>query len=214
MNTDHRGNPGSWFELIRTLLALATNMVVLACLIAGNTAAGIGVYARPNPSCPSCEQHISIPPLVSTPIYVVYSGGAPRAWGAEYRISGLGGVYGVNFIATLIAAPGSNLNLGNAFDGIGHNVAWPEPQDFDANGNLLLATYQILLLSAPATDCNQVLTITNRNPPTNFSYPCPLIVDAGLNYLCMSGGTAWVNRGDCPVTVEARTWTQVRNLYR
>jgi hypothetical protein len=118
-------------------------------------------------------------------------------------------------------APGSNFNLGHGFDGTGHNVAWASPQPFDQNGNLLLATYLLFNYGpnwGPSVPAGTILEVGGRLPPSQF--PCfwsayPLIVDAQYNLICQAAGEMRVNGGPaCTVAVEARTWTEVRNLYR
>jgi hypothetical protein len=133
--------------------------------------------------------------------------------GVEYSVAGMPGTFGVTFTATLTHAPGSNLNLGNGFDGTGHNVAWPTVQPFDANGNLLAATYTLTLLGSPVPE-GTVLRVLPRMPP-NLEYPCALITDAGFNLICQARGHMRVNGGPaCTVAVQEHTWTGVRSLYR
>lgn len=190
------------------LRVIATALVTL--MLANSAfAGGIGLFSAGDGS--NCN--LNLPLYVGTPIYVLYLGqGGLAANGAEYKVEGMPGTFGVNFLATLLNAPGSNLNLGNAFDGVGHNVAWPAVQAFDGNGNLLLGTYSIVaLVAVPPT----LLKATGRTPPTNAAFPCPLITDAGFNLHCQGGGDMRVNGGpDCTVAVAEKTWSGVRNLYR
>jgi hypothetical protein len=183
----------------------------LVLVAGGASAGGIGLFSQPDGS--NCN--LTLPNYVATPIYVLYLGqGSPQATGAEYSITGMPGTPGVNYIATLVNAPGSVLNLGNAFDGVGHNVAWPTPQPFDGNGNLLCATYSMLALGA--VPAGTVIRVFNRTPPTNAAFECPLITDAGFDLFCQSGGEMHVNGtgNTCQVAVESRTWTGVRQLFR
>ena len=192
------------------LRAIGIMFSTLVLVAGGASAGGIGLFSAADGS--NCN--LNLPTYVSTPIYVLYLGqGSAQATGAEYSITGMPGTSGVNYIATLVNAPGSNLNLGNAFDGTGHNVAWPAPQPFDGNGNLLLATYNMLALQA--TPAGTVIRAFNRTPPTNASFVCPLITDAGFDLFCQSGGEMHINGGPtCDVAVDNRTWSEVRQLFR
>ena len=165
-----------------------------------------------------------------TPLYVLYVGWAgPRATGAEYAIVGMHGQFGVDYLASLVSAPGSNINLGNAFDG-GHNVAWPVGQPFDRDGYLLLATWCVTLLSSQSLEPT-TLEVLHREPPSNASFRCPLVVTEGFSLSCVQGGQMYLNdpRGycwdfaseprasgpsPCVVAVEKQTWSGVRRLYR
>ena len=194
-------------------MSISTIFITLgfvACL-ASTASAGIGIFSTPDGS----DCNLTLPAFTPKAVYVLYLGqGGPMANGAEYRIAGMPGTFGVTFTATLTHAPGSNLNLGNGFDGTGHNVAWPTVQPFDANGNLLLATYTLTSLTAPVP-AGTNLVVTLRSPPACDMFCCPLTTDANFNLICQEGGAMRVNGGPfCTVAVEQRTWTQVRNLYR
>jgi hypothetical protein len=173
--------------------------------------AGIGIFSTPDGT--NCN--LTLLTGLPQPIYVLYLGeGGPMANGAEYRIEGMPGTLNVDYTATLTPGPGSNLTLGNAFDGLGHNVAWPAVQPFDGNGNLLLATYTLHWFSAPAVPSGTILRVTYRQY-CPYVFCCPLITDAGFNLICQAGGHMRVNGGPpCTVAVQQRTWTEVRNLYR
>jgi hypothetical protein len=194
------------------LRTIATCIVLMSLAPASTFAQSIGVFTVPDGT--SCA--MTLTPFVSKPLYVLYRGqGGANATGAEYRITGFPGTLGSDFVATLTNAPGSNINLGNAFDGTGHNVAWPSAQPFDANGNLLCATYSMLVINPGLPVANVTLTVERRNPPTNNDYLCPLITDSGFNLVCVVGGNGYVNSAnDCTVAVDETTWTGVRNLYR
>ena len=169
----------------------------------------------------------SIPTNAPTSIYVLYlsHGQGPTARGAEYRITGMPGQLGIDYLANLTPAPGSNLNLGNAFrvgfGDWGHNVAWADAQPFDTNGTLLLATWCITRLSPLGST---VLRVERRDPPTNASFQCPLVVTDAFALACMAGGELYVNYPDeycypvgsepCVVAIEKGTWSHVRTLYR
>ena len=194
------------------LRAFGSTFVTLM-LTSASAFAGIGLFSSPDGA--NCNANLQ--PFVQTPIYVLYLGhGGEAANGAEYRIDGMPGTFNSDYLATLQAAPNSNLNLGNGFDGTGHNVAFPEPQAFDGNGNLRLATYSMLIINSnfsvpPGTQ----LRVVARNPPTNALFNCPLITDGGFNMQCQAGGTMRLNGGpNCTVAVADRTWSQIRSMYR
>jgi len=192
------------------LRVIATALVTLGLVSSSAFAGGIGLFSAADGS--SCNLNMAL--YVPANIYVLYLGqGGPVANGAEYKIAGMPGTFGVTFIATLVNAPNSNLNLGNAFDGVGHNVAFPAVQPFDGNGNLLLATYSMVALAA--VPAGTLLEAGQRTPPTNALFPCPLITDVGFNLICQAGGDMRINGGvNCTVAVAEKTWTGVRNLYR
>ena len=187
-------------------------LAIVACLASPANAA-IGIFSTPDGS--NCNA--TLPPFTPTSIYVLYLGqGGPMANGAEYRIAGMPGTFGVTFTATLTQAPGSNLNLGNGFDGVGHNVAWPAVQPFDANGNLLLATYTLTVLGSPVPE-GTVLSIEARVPQCMVVPWCgeALITDGDFNLIIQTRGHMRVNGGPaCTVGVREGTWTEIRSLYR
>jgi hypothetical protein len=122
----------------------------------------------------------------------------------------LGGTYAP------VHALGSTFNLGSAFGGLTtHEVAWPAPQPFDANGNLLLATWIITNMGAPVPPGTK-LTVTGwGGPPVPPCPGVPLVSDANFDITCQECGEMRVNGGpSCTVAVEERTWTGVRNLFR
>ena len=197
--------------MLRSALIMPTFALALAHVTPAF--AGIGIFSTPDGA--SCN--LTLPLGVPTPVYVLYmnegTAATPPANGAEYRIEGMPGTLGVNYIATLTPGPGSNLTLGNAFDGIGHNVAWPAVQPFDANGNLLLATYTLVSL-VPGVPAGTVLRVTWRNFCWQW-FCCPLTTNAAFDLICQAGGHMRVNGGPaCTIAVEQRTWTEVRSLYR
>jgi hypothetical protein len=194
-----------------SILTLTIDITLVLVVFLSSTAnAGIGIFSTPDGS----DCNLNLPPFWLKSVYVLYLGqGGPMANGAEYRIAGMPGTFGVTFTATLTPAPGSIVNLGNAFDGTGHNVAWPAVQPFDANGNLLLATYALTVLGA-SVPAGTDLSVEGRNPPCNFCWG-PLITDAGFNLIWQDGGNMRVNGGPtCTVAVQEHTWTEIRNLYR
>ena len=193
-------------------MSISTIFITLgfvACL-ASTASAGIGIFSTPDGS----DCNLTLPPFTPKSVYVLYLGqGGPMANGAEYNIWGMPGTFGVTFTATLTHAPGSNLNIGNGFDGTGHNVAWPAVQPFDANGNLLLATYALTVLGSPVP-VGTALRVAYRTPPVGM-FDCPLISDAAFNLICQDGGNMRVNGGPaCTVAVQEHTWTEIRSLYR
>ena len=186
--------------------------LALVASLASTANAAIGIFSTPDGS----DCNLTLPPFTPTPVYVLYLGqGGPMATGAEYRIAGMPGTFGGTFTATLTQAPGSNLNLGNGFDGTGHNVAWPAVQPFDANGNLLLATYTLTVLGS-AVPAGTILRITYRSPPC-MAVGCDQVVitDADFNLVYQACGHMRVNGGPaCTVAVQEHTWTEIRSLYR
>jgi hypothetical protein len=190
--------------------------IALLLFGAESASAGIGVFSDSNGS----DCNLTLPNLVPTSIYVLYLGqGGPEATGAEYRIDGMPGRLGGTYTATLINAPGSNLNLGHAFDGQTHNVAWPAPQPFDVNGNLLVATWIVTNMGAPIPPGTRLIV---RGFP--FVQVCPgtppLITDASFNIICQerrrddrqrraalhcSCRAAHVDRGPQPLSVRPAT---------
>jgi len=213
-----RGLLGNWSagsRSSRVVGALTAVTVLAAAFSAAYGAAWIGIYTAMTHA--DKQWCITMAPFTPSTIYLYYvsTGDFPQANGAEYKITGMPGVVGTDFVATLTSGPGSNLNLGTAFDGIGHNCAWPAPQQFDANGGLLLCSYSILVFNPGLAINGARLTVTNRTPPTNANFVCPLITDAGFELHCVGGLTAAINDpGFCVDAVQAKSWSEVRSLYR
>jgi hypothetical protein len=191
---------------------ICITLAFVTCLVSPATAA-IGIFSTPDGS--NCN--LTLPPFTPKSIYVLYLGqGGPMINGADYRIAGMPGTRDVTYTATLTHAPGSNLNLGHAFDGTAHAVAWPTVRPFDANGNTLLATYTLTVLGTPVPE-GTVLSIEARTPPCMVVPWCgeALVTDANFNLIIQARGSMRVNGGPaCTVAVQEDTWTGVRNLYR
>jgi hypothetical protein len=195
--------------------ALIAITVVAAGFSVAHGAAWIGIYTAQTHM--DKEWCITLTPFTPKTIYVYYvsTGDFPQATGAEYKIDGMPGVFGSDYVGSLINAPGSNVNLGSGFDGTGHNVAWPVVQPFDANGGLLLASYSLLVFNPDLPIDGVHLTITQRTPPNNLAFPCPLITDAGFLLYCTGGLSAAINDpGFCVDAVESKSWSEIRSLYR
>jgi hypothetical protein len=194
------------------LRVIATALVTLVFASSSAFAGGIGIFS--STTAGSCN--LTMLDGAGGSLYVFYlPQGGPAANGAEYKIEGMPGVIFDDWLLTLQPATGSNVNLGTAFDGTGHNVAWPAPQAFDGNGNLRLARWIFSFEPHMVVPAGTVLQVTQRTPPNNLAFPCPLVTDAAFNLHCQAGGMARVNGGpSCTVAVEDKTWTGVRNLYR
>jgi hypothetical protein len=117
----------------------------------------------------------------------------------------------------LVHAPGSQFNLGHGFDGSGHTVTWPAPQPFDANGNLLCATYWVQVTNSALPLQDVTLRVSRRHP---FSQPhgcsdVPLLSDEHYEVHCVPGGEGNVNSPrNCSVAMTPATWSEIRGLYR
>lgn len=175
----------------------------------------IGIYSAQTHA--DREWCFTVAPFTPVNLYIYYvqTGDFPQANGAEYKIEDMPGTFGVSYIANLINGPGTNLNLGNAFDGTGHNGAWPAPQPFDANGGLHVATYSLVVLDLSLPINGVRLRVSNRTPPTNAAFECPLITDAGFNLHCVGGLTAALNDPPfCVDAVDSKSWSEIRTLYR
>ena len=157
--------------------------------------------------------------ILATPDPGLPSGGIT---GAEFRVKGAT----ASMILTPTANPNSNVALGNPFSDEsqpvgsrgGANIAFPDCQLPDANGNVLLYTVSVLLLS----DTTEIVfEVDQKSPPSN-----PLNNAYALVNACdapqftpneASTGIAYMNHsspGACmEVGVEERTWGQIKNMY-
>jgi hypothetical protein len=137
-----------------------------------------------------------------------------RVTGAAYSIVGMPGQWGNDYVAQLIYAPNSYNSIGHAFDGYGQIVTLAPSMLPDQNGNVLLATYWVVVIN-PSLPVSATLRVHQATPSPVADYQCPFLSDLSFNLFCVSGGEAYLNSpGSCTVAVSSTTWTEVRSLYR
>lgn len=131
--------------------------------------------------------------------------------GAEFRFTGLPPSW------TVFAVPNPGcLNMGDPF-GAGVNIAATRTQCAPEWSTFLM--YTVLVLASTEVD-NVTFDLTNREPPTNPGFRCPLVSDcSGWDLHCAQTSPCFVNMAeaepcDAPTAVESATWTQVREMYR
>jgi hypothetical protein len=115
---------------------------------------------------------------------------------------------------------GAPLDQGGALPQ-GVNIAWPNCQLIDGNGNVLLYTISIFVTDAGLA-AEHTMQVQKRNPSTNEAEdPCQLINNCNFPFfdaICVGGGTAYLNHSNpqtpcVPVAVAEKTWSEVKNLY-
>jgi len=103
------------------------------------------------------------------------------------------------------------------------NVTGPNPEDGCQNGDgVLLKLGDLQMNQSPVVTPvpnDTWLRFVAGNPPSNASFPCPLVTlcDApAFSSLCITGGSFLMNpTGEsCSVGVEEETWSGIKKLYR
>lgn len=171
-------------------------------------ASSIGVFFAPDGS--DCDG-TAVPGVPFTVYIGAVLGGDAAAGGitgAEFRMDGADPAW----ITTVTPSPASNLALGNPLAG-GCNLAFPDCQPGPV---VLLYTVNFIALQPISPRVFAIGPHCCRAQPT---FPCTLVTlcDAPVfTKVCVSGGQAFLNdlSRACTVSVEARSWTTVKSLFR
>jgi len=135
--------------------------------------------------------------------------------GAEFYVQGLpAGVFALPTVNPLAAGS----SLGNPFSTVSPyraNVAFPACEGPDGNGVILLYSVQLFGGTA-ATD--QYMTVVVADPPTNATFTTPILYGCDAPEYTptpAAGGQFIYNPATrhCTVSVEAKTWSGVKNLF-
>jgi hypothetical protein len=133
--------------------------------------------------------------------------------GAEFRVDGLP----QGWTALPQPASGAPITIGNPFQG-GANIAFGQCQ-VGTDGAVLL--YEVPVF--PTTSVHdQYLTVRAHSRPSNPIFNCPLLTLCDLpmfNIVSVAGGQAILNPSreatcDKAVGVEAKSWSQVKGLFK
>jgi len=183
------------------------SLLLVVSLAASTASAGsIGLFFDPDAA--SCSGPIANGSTGRIYIIALLSDVADVMTVAEFRVDGLP----AGWVANLVPNPASNIVLGNPFDGVGCDIAFPTCQ---ADDNVLLFTVDLLASTAVS---DHYLRVRHRNPPPNPNFPCPLVTECIApiyDKVCVSGGEAIINPTGpgCTVAVEATSWSRVKSLY-
>jgi hypothetical protein len=179
-------------------VALALALVALPG--SASSAATIGLYA--DPTC--AQTHMSLPLGSVGTFYVAYRGPEPMQ-GVEFRIDGMPASWAV---LSVTPTPTACFVLGSPL-GAGTNIAFCTVQETDCVNLFTIVVGQ----TPPAMGAT--LTVTHRDPPSNPEFNCPFAVfycGAPCDWWgCCEGGQLFV---DTTVAVDAKPWSQVKELYR
>lgn len=187
---------------MRLLVALA-----VALTASSATAQNIGIFF--DPSGAQCSG-----PVVqgtSTRLYILAVTGGPASGGivvGEFRVVGLPAGWLVNAVPNPLA----NIQIGDPFGPVGTDLAFPVCQ----TGPVVLLFTVDLVATTSVTD--HYLRIAQRNPPTNQTFHCPVVVlcdSPTFTSVCSTGGEAILNPTGpgCTVAAVPTSWTQVKGLY-
>jgi len=182
------------------------SLVTALCLSVGSAnASSIGVFFAADGS--SCTGTVANFTQANYFVGAILGGDAAAAGitGAEFRLDGVN----PGWFTTATAGAGSNLALGGPTTG-GCNIAWPTCQ----TGSFVLL-YSIVSFVTTGTPPPTTLSILKHTTPSNPNFLCPLVTlcDQSFTLLCVSGGQAFLNGGNCNVAVQQTSWSSVKSLY-
>jgi hypothetical protein len=128
--------------------------------------------------------------------------------GAEFRVSGMP----PEWLTTTVPNSASNIVLGDPFNGVGVNQAFPTCQTAPI---IILFTVNVMPTSSVS---DLYLRVEPRNPPLNPNFACPLVTNCefpGFAIVCTTGGQGIVNPTGalCTVTTTPASWSSVKALY-
>jgi hypothetical protein len=185
--------------------------VVLSCVLllapSALRAQSIGIFSDPVGANCNFTANFSVP----FTLYINAVNSTLMPWGgltgAEFKVTGMP----PSWITIVTPNPLSTLVLGDPFDGVGVNIAFPVCQ---ASFQVNLFTVTVVPLTV---ETEVTLTVTQRTPPLNPAYPCPLLTDCDIFFsiVCVDGGQGFINSSRyCNVPVEESTWGKIKELYR
>jgi hypothetical protein len=186
--------------------AIAPLALALALVAGTASAASIGLFFDTVGG--TCSA--SVPPFAPFNMYILALQGGPSAGGitgVEFRVDGMPG----GWFATPTKNAAFGTELGNPLTG-GVNLASATCQS-GPGGVLLLYSISGFATSAVS---NQYLSVQRHTNPSNPNYLCPLMVLCDIpvyTKVCVNGGVAIINGGQCTVGVEPASWSAVKALY-
>jgi hypothetical protein len=126
--------------------------------------------------------------------------------GAEFRVSGLP----VGWLVNSVPNPAANIVLGDPF-GDGAVIAFPTPLDGDC------VTLFTIMITATDNSMATLEVETHAAPqvcPTPSTCACiTCACDPLVTAYCAVGGQAYINGGECTVSVTRSTWGQIKRLF-
>ena len=201
-----------------TLFAVCSMVLTSAAVAQDGT---LGVYL--NDTGTVCEGSTGGAPLTGS-IWVNLAGASSSGiQGAEFRIDN---TMFTDYLIAPTANPSANVTLGNPFDQLGVNIAFPSCKT-GTGGRVQLYTFSVIELTSPAPE-DAWLTVRQHFTSSNPNFKCPLVNlcdDPAFTAVCLGAEESdhWravVNpsvgtTGDCtPVAVEEATWSAVKEVFR
>ena len=203
---------------MRALCAVCSMVLTSAAVAQDGT---LGVYL--DSSGTVCDGSTGGVPLTGS-VWVNLAGASSGGiQGAEFRIDNS---MPTDFLISPTANPNANLVLGNPFNQLGVNIAFPACES-GTGGRVQLYTFLVIELTSPSPE-DAWLTVRQHYTSSNANFNCPLVnlCDApAFTAVCLGAKASdhWravVNpsvgtTGDCtPVAVEAATWSAVKEVFR
>lgn len=187
--------------------AIAPLVLALALIAGSASAASIGLFF--DPAGGTCST--SIAPFTPFTMYILAILGGPSAGGitgAEFRVDGLPPGW---FATPTASNPPWNAQVANPFTG-GCNIA--SASCVPGAGGVV----QLYMVSGFATSAvsNQYMSVQRHTTPSNPNFQCPLLVLCDIpvyTKVCVNGGVAIINGGNCTVGVEQTSWSTVKALF-
>jgi len=152
----------------------------------------------------------------TTPFLYIIARQGPNApdgiTGAEFWVSG----FPATWLSIVTPNPASAVALGSPFattPPFRANIAFPACQPWSGNGIIPLYTIQVIPLSVVG---ETYLQVQIANPPSNIDYTGPIVTLCDppiFTAVVVDGGTFIMNGRPCTVSVEEKTWSQVKALY-
>ena len=152
-------------------------------------------------------ENVIVEPPTPTTAYIVALNLTGPITGAEVRLTGMPESWQV--VTTPL--PPANISIGDPF-GEGANIAFPTCQ---SPVGLVVRLWQVTIIP-DVYHGDVAIGSFPRVPPTNPGFNCPLLVTCDYSLQCTtSPGYTCINGGGyCLVSVEAKTWSALKALFR
>ena len=191
-----------WFGLVTTLLLLHAPWQE-----AQGRSTSIGVFFSPDAS--RCDSSPPIGTFFDVFILVVPGTDAGNAGisGADFRVTGLD----PGWLPTVTPSPQAVTTLGDPLDVFGCDIGFATCQ---SSGPILLYTIRCFMLPPLGA---RTLSVQHSNHEPHELYLAPLVwlCDApAYTTMWVLGGQAFINGGSCTVSLESRSWSSIKQVFR